>query len=280
MSLLQKIKNLKRCSQESNIVHIVNCVAVLEENLSQTRESLNQALQKITALEKKMAAEQRTSAEAVWAHVFSNTVRNSTWFTNQTLSPGRWAVGYPFLYALYRILNEVKPKRILELGLGQSTKMISQYALSDPAVEHTVVEHDPVWIEFFKKQNASLANTSIVELPVEIRSFNDFDGVRAYKGFAEAFSGREFDFVCIDAPIAGDMEKWGRIDILTILPGCVGSQFIIMIDDYNRKPEQLLAQEIKKTLDANGKECASGVYSGAKDTIVLCDQERRFLTSM
>ena len=100
-------------------------------------------------------------------------------------------MGYPFLYVLYRILDEAKPRRILELGLGQSTKMISQYALSDPAVEHTVVEHDPVWIDFFKKQNASLANTKIVELPAEIRPFNDFDGVRAYKGFAETFSGQE-----------------------------------------------------------------------------------------
>lgn len=310
--LLQKNKSIKRCSQENNIEHITSSVdqiseqishkmAALEKNLQdcqkdsrdilaaieensknirEARESLDQALQKIATLEKRVAAEQRTGAEAVWAHVFSSTVQNSTWFTNQTLSPGRWAVGYPFLYVLYRILDEAKPRRILELGLGQSTKMISQYAQSNPEVEHTVVEHDPVWIDFFSKQNASLANTSIVELPVELRAFNDFEGVRAYKGFAEMFRGREFDLVCIDAPIAGDMKKWGRIDILTILPDCFGSNFIVMIDDYNRKPEHNLAQEIMKTLAENGKECASGIYRGAKDMLVLCDKERRFLTSM
>ena len=92
----------------------------------------------------------RSAREAVWAQVFHDTVTESTWFTRQALSPGRWAAGYPFLYVLYRILDEARPTFILELGLGQSTKLTAQYAASNPASQHIVVEHDPEWIAAFE----------------------------------------------------------------------------------------------------------------------------------
>ena len=63
--------------------------------------------------------------ENEWAAIFNNTIHDSTWLKDRSFSPGRWAVGYQFLYVMYRILNEIKPERILELGLGQSTRMLS-----------------------------------------------------------------------------------------------------------------------------------------------------------
>ena len=56
----------------------------------------------------------KQTSEAVWAHIFHDTIVESTWLKDKTFSPGRWAVGYPYLYVMYRILNEVHPKRILE----------------------------------------------------------------------------------------------------------------------------------------------------------------------
>ena len=42
--------------------------------------------------------------------------------------PGRWAaVGFPYLYVMYRVLNEVRPEMLLEIGTGQTTKMIWIY---------------------------------------------------------------------------------------------------------------------------------------------------------
>src|SRR5690554_7298280 len=61
--------------------------------------------------------------ELNWSNVFNNTISDSEWFKNKSISPGRSAVGYPLLYVLYRILNDVKPLNILEFGLGQSTKI-------------------------------------------------------------------------------------------------------------------------------------------------------------
>ncbi len=62
--------------------------------------------------------------EILWAEIFRSVTDKSTWLKNRSFAPGRWALGYPALYILYRILNEMKPKSILELGLGQSTRMI------------------------------------------------------------------------------------------------------------------------------------------------------------
>lgn len=64
--------------------------------------------------------------EILCAEIFNNTVSGSEWLKDKSFSPGRWALGYQYLYAVYRILSTVKPKKILELALGQSTKLLSQ----------------------------------------------------------------------------------------------------------------------------------------------------------
>lgn len=70
---------------------------------------------------------QLNSRELIWANVFHDTVCESQWFLDKSLSLGRAAIGYNFAYVLYRCLNEVNPENILELGLGQSTQIVMQY---------------------------------------------------------------------------------------------------------------------------------------------------------
>ena len=115
--------------------------------------------------------------EIMWACIFNNAIDTETWLKNKSFYPGRWAIGYPVLYVLYRILNEVKPKSILELGLGQSTKMITQYAAAYEDVKHYVVEHDDEWIHFFERDTAVSANTEIVKLDREMKTKPKFDHI-------------------------------------------------------------------------------------------------------
>ena len=44
--------------------------------------------------------------ELYWAQIYNSTTQNSAWLTENNFSPGRWAVGYNFLYVMYRILSE------------------------------------------------------------------------------------------------------------------------------------------------------------------------------
>lgn len=46
---------------------------------------------------------------------------------------------------------KIRPKNILELGLGQTTKLTSQYANHFDDVKLTVFETDEDWIEVFSE---------------------------------------------------------------------------------------------------------------------------------
>ena len=83
------------------------------------------------------------SLEIEWAHVYHDSIRDKPYLQNLSLNIGRWAGNYAFFYLLNRILFETKPKRILELGLGESSKLISVY-IENILVnsEHLIFEHN------------------------------------------------------------------------------------------------------------------------------------------
>ena len=223
---------------------------------------------------------QGEAAEAVWAEIFNNTITDSTWLRDKKFSPGRWAIGYQFLYAMYRILDETHPKHILELGLGQSTKMISQYVSANENVLHYVVEHDPEWIAFYKKANRLNQLTHIVQLDREMVTYKDAQSVRAFKDFKVTFDRLKFDFIVIDAPLGGDMKQYARIDVLQMLPDILDEKWCIMVDDTERPGETHMVQEIENCLKSQMISYAIGKYCGKKHCTVISSKQLAFLTTM
>lgn len=216
----------------------------------------------------------------MWAQIFDLTISRSTWLKDKAFSPGRWAVGYPYLYVMYRVLNETHPKHILELGLGQSTRMISQYAAAYDDVEHIVVEHDLEWIQFFCNSYPIPNNTKIVRLDREMISYKEAENVRVFKGFKETFQGKKFDFISIDAPLGGDMKQYARIDVLRMMPSCLLKDFVIMIDDTERNGETNTLKEMERCLVENNLRYKRGLYRGEKNCTILCAEDLGFLSSM
>lgn len=223
---------------------------------------------------------QRNGDEIIWAEIFNNVISNSSWLTNKSFSAGRWAVGYQYLYVVYRILNEVRPRNILELGLGQSTRLFGQYAASDVEVQHIVVEHDPTWIQFFQRDFHLPSNSTIIQLEREYRLFREDDNVLAFKNFKETFKGHKFDFISIDAPLGAKAIVYARVDILDLLPDILADSFIIIIDDFNRKGEKNTVAILEEILQENGILYVKGVYAGKKDCIVICSEDLKFVCSM
>ena len=222
----------------------------------------------------------RDISEAVWAEVYNNTIVDSPWLKDKAFSPGRWAVGYPYLYVMYRILNEVQPQNILELGLGQSTKMIGQYTSYYEKVRHQVVEHDPEWIDFFKKNYLLSKRTKLIQLNREFVPYKEAEKVRVFKDFSQTFKGQKFDFISIDAPFGGDMKEYARIDVLQMIPACLAEDFIIMIDDCERSGEKHTVVEMERVLQENQISYRKGKYSGKKDCIVIASNVLKFVCSM
>lgn len=175
MNKNQTIEDIKKNINEMNI-YLVKEIEVnnqkIEKMMSEQKESTENINEKLELIKqnnndilevvnssKDISRESRNiNKEILWAETFNNTVSGSDWLKDKSFSPGRWAVGYQYLYAVYRILNTVKPKKILELGLGQSTKLLSQYAKANKEVKHIVVEHDQEWIDFYKKEGSVTTN--------------------------------------------------------------------------------------------------------------------------
>ena len=218
--------------------------------------------------------------ELNWAHIFEDTIAKSEWLMNKSFSAGRWAVGYQYLYCLYRVLNEFKPKSILELGLGQSTRMIGQYAAANDDVAHIVCEHDFEWIEFFKSDFSLSDNSEIIQFQLTTGHYKDDEAVIMYKDFKKTLKNKQFDFISIDGPFGYLAKKYSRVDVLKLLPGCLSNEFIIMIDDFDRPGEQETVKVLKSILNEANIDFAEGQYVGEKTTKIITSKHKRFLCSM
>lgn len=214
-----------------------------------------------------------------WGQIYNNTISNSNWLKNKSISPGRWAVGYEFLYVLYRILDESKIKNILELGLGQSTKITSQYA-SFYNAHHIVIEHDKHWIDFIK--NAwmdNITSTIIKQTDIEISCLKGNKYYR-YKNFHKLLE-RKYNLIIIDGPWGGDGDV-SRIDVLERLPNILENDFVIMLDDCGRVGEWNTFQAMADALKDIGVEISTGIYDGGgyKKTAIITSKSLKWFTTL
>lgn len=259
-------------------------LAMAVDKIVQQQEAMTQTLGRVEgsleALAQSAETQGRAINETLWAEIFKDTTSSSDWLHDKTFSPGRWAVGYPYLYVLYRILNEVRPQRVLELGLGQSTRMMAQFAAGDDGVQHLVVEHDDDWIKFFSSNYRLPDSTHIVKLDWDYVAHKEAEKVRVYSGFAQAVEGMQFDLISIDGPLGGDMEQYARIDVLGLLPGCLAPSFVILLDDLERNAEARTMHEMQSALSEAGVDHLACHYSGSKDLGLLCSTDLAFLCSL
>ena len=218
----------------------------------------------------------RRLMELNWAAVFDFAIRGSEWFKRQGLNPGRWALGFPAFYVLYRTLEESRPERILELGLGESTKMTYQYK------EHfgaslTVVEHDAEWRDIFCSNWADVSDV-VKLLPLEFRG----EGINrhvSYSGFVEAVGGKKYDLILVDGPWGSRHDS--RNQILDIIEqNMLADDFVIIFDDAQRKGERQTIRKVKKLLKSKNMTFCSDFYVGEQSVCIICSPARRFLTTL
>lgn len=221
----------------------------------------------------------RMTKELLWANIFHDTILGSTWLQNTSFSPGRWAIGYPYLYVLYRVLNEVKPRCILELGLGQSTKMLAQYAKANTNSSHFVIEHDPRWINFFQSDVQLPSNSHLVQLGLSCSNFKGYnvttyDNIRSYFG-----NSNQFDLISVDGPF-GSNTRYSRVDIVEMIPDSLSDSFVIMMDDTDRSGEKNTSQLIMDLLKSKKIDFSFGNYKGEKDITIICSESLKFLCTL
>lgn len=216
--------------------------------------------------------------ELNWANVFNNTISESKWLKNKSFSPGRSAIGYPLLYLLYRILEEINPQEIIEFGLGQSSRMLYQYAEYDRTSHITTIEHDESWVSFFCSKNLVPENSKLVISELEVFDYKGYP-ISRYSGLDSIINGIVFDLIIIDGPIGSD--RYSRIDVLDFIPYSINpANFCIIMDDFNRPGEKDTCFELEEKLMGNGIRYCSGEYNGIKSSKIFCSTNLKFVTTL
>ena len=233
-------------------------------------------VERMNALSEKSDTIIRQQQELFMAHKFHDTVADYDWLKYKGISPGGWAVDYAFCYTLVRTLNAMRPQNILECGLGQSSRLIHQYA-SFYNVEAITCEHDQSWIDFLKQEVGNNYPIHIKKAELEEIEYNG-QKTLTYKNIQNLFEGKSFDLILIDGPFGSS--HYSRSQTIELCKNNLAERFCVIIDDTERAGEQETVDEIKKILTKKSVDFAVTVYSSTKSHTLLCSKNLFFLTSL
>ena len=216
--------------------------------------------------------------ELEWAHIYHDSIRGEKPLEELSLNIGRWAGNYAFFYILNRILSDYKPKSILELGLGESTKFISTYLDSNlPESNHTVVEHDKNWKSIFLKRFKLFKGSEIqifekVKKTVKGHEYIGYDNI-------ESKIQKTYNLYIVDGPFGS--ENYSRYDIVNLASKLTNEdEFIIILDDYDRKGEKETSDDLIELLKEKKIEIFTKVYIGNKSVNVIATKQYKYATSL
>ncbi len=218
------------------------------------------------------------SSEVRMAEIFNDSVKDINWLVSKNFCPSGDAANYSFLYILFRILNECNPTSVIEFGIGQTSKMTSQYAAyKNKDSKLVLVENDQVWIDIFKNQIAQGPNIYFLKLPVESRIFKECE-TTVYKDLLPNLGDMKFDLIVCDGPRG--CPRYSRIGVLDLIPNYLKESFVVIIDDYHRIGERDTAREVMARLDAHNIKYGRSIYRGNRAQLIIYSENLRFLKSL
>ena len=170
------------------------------------------------------------------------------------------------------------PQSILEFGLGQSSKLIHQYA-SYFGIKAVTIEHSEEWMDFFRKDVDDKYKMCIELVDLEDVVYKGYKTI-SYRGIQERLEGQKFDFVFVDGPYGYMLDHFSRTQIIDVVKNNLCERFCIIIDDYDRLGEKETVAEVFKVLDEKGVAYEQKVYSGQKEHMLICSKDLFLLTTL
>tara|TARA_R100000789_G_C3003719_1_gene149539 strand:- start:542 stop:1264 length:723 start_codon:yes stop_codon:yes gene_type:complete len=218
------------------------------------------------------------SRELYWANRYHDSIRGHNKIENLPLNIGGWAGSYTLFYVLNRILLDFRPEKILELGLGESTKFISEFTKTKlNSSLHQVIEHDENWLRKFSKEYDISKNTNIELCSLENIQFKGFK-TTVYGKLKEKIA-KKYDFYLIDGPI-GTL-RYSRSDMIGLVDNIQpGDEFIMLIDDYGRPGEKETVEKLKDKLKRRNIKFSYKTYMGLKQVIVIGTNKFRVILNL
>lgn len=170
------------------------------------------------------------------------------------------------------------------MGLGQTTKLTSQYAKYFNDAKLTVLESDETWIENFSKNLEISENIQILNLDVETFEYNNTINLR-FKDISKIVEDEKYDLIIIDGPRGfivkdgkNELLDYSRSNIWQMIPSNLADDFIIIIDDYERKGERNTMDHTKELLKENDIDIFSYTSKGLKTQHAIFSEKYRFIS--
>ncbi|MCR5164966.1 MAG: hypothetical protein K6C40_13175 [Thermoguttaceae bacterium] len=206
-----------------------------------------------------------------YCKLFENIVKDSTWLHKKNFTLASGAIDWATLYILYRLLNEVRPAKIVEFGMGQSTLLFSQYAAQNSEVLFQTFENDSFWYGSIKSQVGCQTNMSIHLLDLEERFFKGRKCLR-YQGDMKEYVGSKNELIFVDGPIGSS--HYSRIQILDLIPEGINTEkFAIIFHDGLRRGEYRTAELVKDALKKKKVPFETYSFKYLKSLNIICSPD-------
>lgn len=176
------------------------------------------------------------------------------------LYPLRSAATYSYLYLLLRAVQELPDLRILELGAGQSTRLLDR--LKDRfGLELTTLEHDSGWQQRVQSQ----VDTQVLIAPLMNRTLRG----HACDGYDPSVltEGSRFNVLLVDGPRSSrTRSRWGCLEFME---NWLEDEFLIIFDDAERRGELQTIAAALQLLDQRGVRYRSNLVRSVNSQFLI-----------
>lgn len=160
---------------------------------------------------------------------------------------GGWSIDAFLAREILGVLEQRRPRVVIELGSGASTVFIAtvlqRLGLHD--TRHIAVDHLDSYLEATRRQLQLAGLDGKTELWLCPLVEREADGPRWYEGLETRLAGLSLDFVLVDGP-PGSLHPRSRQPALDLLKPMLSDDAVLLLDDAVRPEEQAIVAAWKK----------------------------------
>jgi hypothetical protein len=204
-----------------------------------------------------LGLDDRYAREAVYARLLDQALAGAK--LDLRLFPAKRAGNHSLLYLVCRIVDAFAPKAVLELGAGETTKLLAAFERG-ARIDTVTLENDPHWA----RQVGRTAGTEVTASPLVERVIRGHPA-RGYD--LGPIRDRRFDMVVVDGPV-GERRR-SRWVALEVLDRHLADEFVVVFDDVHRRGEIDTVLEAWRLFREKGIEIEAGLTRAAKWQLVM-----------
>ena len=248
----------------------------LQLKLDNISEKLSQEILKNNEIKNTQKNIEAFERENFYANVLRDSTYNSNWLVDKAFTLTGGAANYSFIFSLFKILEDIEPINILEFGLGQTSKVTTQYVINrEPNANLIIIEHDDNWISTFSKKLTLNEKIQICQKNIINSEINNI-AIDKYDNLDDIISNKKFDLIVIDGPLGYD-RTYPRTNVLDIIPKNLAQEFVILLDDAERLGEQNTAKLIFNKLEEHNIEYLKSYKNGLKKQLIITSPNYKFI---